>query len=125
LSAGGGGTLEIILSSKPASLSGTVRNSDGEPLADATVNAWAKDDPEIRSARTDASGRFTIRNLASGEYRVLAWESIERGVIENPAFRSSFESQATVVTLQEGSAENADLKVVTKAASDVEVAKLP
>ena len=125
LSAGGGGTLEIVLSSKPASVSGTVRNSDGEPFADVTVNAWAKDDPEIRTARTDLSGRFTLRNLAPGEYRVIAWESLDRGVIENPAFRASFESQATVVTLQQGSAESADLKVVTKAASEVGVAKLP
>jgi uncharacterized surface anchored protein len=125
LSAGGGGTLDIVLSSNPASVAGTVRNSDGEPLADVAVNAWTKDDPEIRTARTDSSGRFTLRNLAPGEYRVIAWESIDRGVIENPAFRASFESQATVVTLQEGSAENADLKVVTKAASDAEVAKLP
>jgi hypothetical protein len=30
-----------------------------------------------------------------------------------------------VVTLQEGSQETADLKVVSKAASDAEVAKLP
>jgi uncharacterized surface anchored protein len=125
LSAGGGGTLDIVLSSNPASVAGTVRNSDGEPLADVAINSWTKDDPEIRTARTDSSGRFTLRNLAPGEYRVIAWESIDRGVIENPAFRASFESQATVVTLQEGSAENADLKVVTKAASDAEVAKLP
>ena len=125
LTAGGGGTLEIVLSSKPASVSGTVRNSDGDPLADVTVNAWSKDDPEIRTTRTDASGRFTIRNLAPGEFHVIAWESLDRGVIENPSFRASFESHATVVTLQEGSTENVDLKVVPKTASDAEVAKLP
>jgi hypothetical protein len=125
LSSGGGGALEIVLSSNPASIAGTVRNSDGEPVADATVNAWTKDDPEIRTARTDASGRFTLRNLAPGEYRVISWESIERGVIENPVFRASFETQAATVTLQEGSMENADLKFVSKTASDVEAAKLP
>jgi uncharacterized surface anchored protein len=125
LSAGVAGALEILLSAKPASISGTVRNSDGDPVADATVNVWSKDDPDIRAARTDASGHFTVRNFAPGEYRVIAWESIDRGVIENPAFRASFESQAGVVTLQEGSQETADLKVVSKGASDAEVAKLP
>jgi hypothetical protein len=124
LSAGVAGSLEIVLSAKPASISGTVRNSDGDPVAEATVNVWTKDDPDIRAARTDASGHFTLRNFAPGEYRVIAWESIDRGVIENPAFRASFESQAPVVTLQEGSQETADLKVVTKSASDAEVAKL-
>lgn len=125
LSAGGGGALEIVLSDKPASISGTVRNSDGEPAADTTVNVWAKDDPEIHTARTNASGAFAIRNLAPGEYRAIAWESIDRGVIENPAFRSGFENQVSVVTLQEGSQETADLKEVPKTASDAEVAKLP
>jgi hypothetical protein len=125
VSAGGGGALEIVLSAKPASISGTARNADGDPVPDATVNVWTKDDPEIHAARTDASGHFTTQNLAPGEYRVIAWESIDRGVIENPAFRASFESQASVVTLQEGSQETADLKVVSKAASDAEVAKLP
>ena len=47
------------------------------------------------------------------------------GHIENPSFRAAFETQAVVVTLQEGSSENADLKVISKAASDMEVAKLP
>ena len=125
LSAGGGGALEIFLSDKPASISGTVRNSDGEPVPDTTVNAWSKDDPDIRTARTDASGHFNLRNLAPGEYRAIAWEAIDRGVIENPAFRASFENQAAVVTLQEGSQETTDLKVVSKSASDAEVAKLP
>ena len=125
LSAGGAGALEIVLSAKPASVAGTVRNSDGDPVTDATVNLWSKDDPDVRTARTDASGHFTLPNLAPGECRVIAWESIDRGVIENPAFRASFENQAAVVTLQEGSQETADLKVVSKIASDAEVAKLP
>jgi len=124
LSAGGGGALEIVLSAKPASISGTARNADGEPVADATVNVWSKDDPDIRTTRTDASGSFTLPNFAPGEYRVIAWESIERGIIENQAFRASFESRASVVTLQEGSAESADLKVIPKSAADAEVAKL-
>lgn len=125
LSAGGGGTLEILLSSKPGMISGTVRNSDGDPVAEATVSVWTKDDPDIRTARSDASGRFTVRSLAPGEYRAVAWESIERGVVDNPMFRAAFENQAAAVTLREGSEETADLKVVTKAASDAEAAKLP
>jgi uncharacterized surface anchored protein len=124
LSAGGGGTLEILLSAKPATIGGTVRNSNGEPVADATVNVWTKDDPDIHTARTDASGHFSLRNFAPGEYRVIAWEQIERGVIENPSFRAAFESQAAVVTLREGAEENVDLKLIPKSAGDAEVAKL-
>jgi hypothetical protein len=125
LSSDAGGTLEILLSAKPATIAGTVRNSDGDPIPDATVNVWTKDDPDIRAARSDAQGHFSLRNFAPGEYRVIAWESIERGIIENAAFRASFENQAASATLEEGSQANIDLKAVPKTASDAEVAKLP
>ncbi len=125
LSSGAGGTLEIQLSAKPAAITGTVRNSNGDPVSSAIVQVWSKDDPEVRPALTDDAGHFTLRNFAPGEYRVIAFESIERGVIENPTFRASFEGQAAAVTLQEGSQENADLKLIPKAAVDAEVARLP
>jgi hypothetical protein len=125
LSSGAGGTLEIQLSAKPAAITGTVRNSNGDPVSSAIVQVWSKDDPEVRPALTDDAGHFTLRNFAPGEYRVIAFESIERGVIENPTFRSSFEGQVAVVTLQEGSKENVDLKPIPKAAVDAEVARLP
>lgn len=125
LSAGSGGTLEILLSDKPGSVSGTARNSNGDPIPGATISAWIKDDPEVHIARADDSGHFSIRNLAPGEYQAIGWEEAERGLLENPAFRAAFESQAVTVTLQEGSQENAELKLVTKAAMDAVIAKLP
>jgi sarcosine oxidase gamma subunit len=125
LSSGAAGTLEILLSSKPAEIAGTVRDSEGEPVTDVAVGVWAKDDPEIRTARTDSTGRFSVRGLAPGEYKVLAWESIEPGVIWNSAFRASFESHATTVTTSEGTQSNFDLKLIPKAAVEVELAKLP
>jgi len=123
LSSGAGSTLEIQLSAKPSAITGTVRNSNGDPVAFAIVQVLSKD--EVRPALTDDAGHFTLRNLPPGEYRVIAFESIERGVIENPTFRASFEGQAAVVTLQEGSQENVDLKLISKAAADAEMAKLP
>jgi hypothetical protein len=38
---------------------------------------------------------------------------------------ASFEHRATVVTVQEGSAGNVDLKVILESAIDAEIAKLP
>ncbi len=125
LSAGGNGTLEIQLSAKPGSLGGGVRNSNGDPVPDVTVNVWTNDDPEIRTVRTNASGGFMLRDLAPGEYHAIAWEQLDRGVIESPAFRAAFESRSTAVSLAEGSRENVDLKIVPKTVTDAEVAKLP
>ncbi len=125
LNSGASGTLEIQLSAKPAAITGTARNSAGDPARNAIVNVWSKDDSEVRQALTDDAGRFTLRNFPPGEYHVIAWEWIERGVIENPAFRTSFENQSAVVKLQEGSQENVDLKLIPTSASDAEIAKLP
>ncbi|HTB13877.1 MAG TPA: carboxypeptidase regulatory-like domain-containing protein [Bryobacteraceae bacterium] len=125
LTSGAGGTLEIQLSAKPAAITGTVRDSNGDPAANAIVNVWTGDDPEVRQVLTDEAGRFTVRNLAPGEYHAVAWESIERGIVENQAFRASFATQSASVALQQGSQDNVDLKLIPKTAVDLEVAKLP
>jgi hypothetical protein len=124
LTSGASDTLEIQLSAKPATIAGTVRNSNGDPVPSAMVHVWS-DDSEIRQASTDDAGHFTLRNFAPGEYRVIAFESIDRGVVDNPAFRAAFDRQSATVTLQESSQESVDLKLVSKAAIDIEVAKLP
>ena len=76
-------------------------------------------------AITDRNGGFSIRNLAPGEYKIVAWEEIELGLSQDPGFRSRFESQASSVTLRDGSHESVEVKVVGKDAIEAEMAKLP
>jgi len=52
----------------PGSITGTVTDDSGHPLADADVHAF----PESAHARTDSAGRFVLTRLGSGFYHVRA-----------------------------------------------------
>ena len=128
--AGTGGTLDLVLSSKSADVSGSVQNEKGEPLAGVLVTLWPKT-PDAsptggtRPGFTDQAGGFKIQSLAPGEYYVAAFEDLESGLVQSPDFLGRFTSDASAVTLAEGSHESRDLKVVPSDKIAIEIAKLP
>jgi len=125
-----GGQLDIKLSRHAAQVQGTVHNDKGETVADAQVTLapiaaeLAATDLLFRSARTNSTGQFTLRNLPPGEYRVLAWEEVSAEILNDPEFRAHFDSSATTVKLSEDSHESVDLKQVGKDAIELEAAKV-
>jgi Polysaccharide lyase family 4, domain II len=50
----------------------------------------------------DASGRFAMRNLTPGEYKLFAWRDAPPGAIYNPAFVMKYEAQGKSVTVGPG-----------------------
>jgi hypothetical protein len=74
---------------------------------------------------TDSNGAFTIRNLAPGDYKVLAWEDAEPALAMDPDFRKRFDSHAGSVTLKDNSREPVEVKLLAKDAIDSEATKLP
>ena len=78
LLASGAQTVKFVLSLSPASIKGTVKNANGEPVAGVPVFVEAYD-PEprkrvepMRFTNTDANGRYEVSGLAAGVYRLLA-----------------------------------------------------
>ncbi|OUE26834.1 Cna protein B-type domain protein [Clavibacter michiganensis] len=68
-----GGALEIeMVLIRPTTVSGTVTASDGSPVAGARVSLVAATDADFPggSATTDAAGRYTVRDVDPGGYRV-------------------------------------------------------
>ena len=59
-------TLALAQATAAQSLTGLVADEAGRPLAEAHVVVL----PGVRTATTDASGRFRVQHLAAGEYRV-------------------------------------------------------
>jgi hypothetical protein len=72
-------TTELVFSTGPEIPAGTVRGvlfdwAAGAPAARARVELSVPEDSMFRwSAQADSSGRFSVRNLAPGTYRVRAW----------------------------------------------------
>jgi hypothetical protein len=124
------GTLDILLSPRAAEVLGTVRNKDGGALPGGQVTLWPRKlRPENvwsgpAQSATDQNGDFRIAGLAPGEYYAIAWEEIELGLTYELDFLKRFESQATTVTLEEGSHQTAQPKLISREAAAAEAAKL-
>jgi tetratricopeptide (TPR) repeat protein len=67
--------IHLVFGQQPdasASLSGTVRDSHGDPAADAEVQLQCNDPAKTISIRTDAEGKYRFSNLPSGVYSLSA-----------------------------------------------------
>lgn len=117
LTHGIGGSLEITVSSNGGQLEGVVLNANDQPEAGATV-VLVPDEPRRGQSRlykevtTDQYGRYTIKGIAPGEYKLFAWEEIEDGAYENPDFLKLFEALGEPRTIREGSRESAQLRLI-------------
>jgi len=130
VTSGTGGTLDLVLSSKAATITGSVQNEKGEALAGMTVTLWPKipDASPTGGAQlgfTDENGAFKYRGLAPGDYYVATWEELDPGLAQSAEFLSHFTSEASAITLAEGGQESCDLKPVPGDKIAVEIAKLP
>jgi hypothetical protein len=86
--------VKFVLSTRPATLRGVVRNAAREPVAGVPVQLG-----EIRSVRTDVAGQFEFYGLAPGRFRVLA----------TFAALSPNDANSAIVNLEEGQDRSIDL----------------
>jgi hypothetical protein len=68
-----------------------------------------------RFAFTSEQGKFVMLNLAPGEFRIYAWENVERGPPQDAEFRKPFEKHGATVKLAPKGLEKVDLEVITVA----------
>jgi hypothetical protein len=126
----GAGALEMVLSPHAAEVSGAVLDSNGQPLAGATVTLWMPGLPppgtldQARSTVTDTMGHFRFGNLRPGEYRIAAWERIEPGIGNVSEFHVKFDGTATIVKLSEDSHDTVQPVLISREKVEVEAAKL-
>jgi protocatechuate 3,4-dioxygenase beta subunit len=111
------GSLEIILSSNGGQIEGVVLNSAEQPFIGAKVVA-VPDEPRRAQTRlykevaTDQYGRFNIKGIAPGGYKLFAWEEVESGACQDPEFLKVFEALGEPRAIRERSRESAQLKVI-------------
>ncbi len=127
---GTGGTLELVFSSKAATVTGSVQSEKGEPLAGMMVTLWPKTPDAsltggVHLGLTDQSGAFKFQSLAPGDYYVAAWEDLDPGLAQSADFLSHFTGEASAINLAEGGQESRDLKPVPTDKVALEIAKLP
>ena len=67
-----------------------------------------------KSSVADRNGRFTLTDIAPGEYRLFAFESLAAGDEFNPDFMKLHEAQGYPIHIIESMANSMDIRVVPK-----------
>jgi hypothetical protein len=113
---GGSAEVEVVLSSKTATVAGVVHRSDSEQTAAGVTVVLIPQNKELeyQSATTDESGRFALRNIEPGEYRAFAWEKLDGRTFEyfDPDFVRPLESKGVPVSLGEGASKNVEITAI-------------
>jgi protocatechuate 3,4-dioxygenase beta subunit len=109
--------VEVMLSSGALSIRGKTLGSDGKPVASATVvlippPARRQNAQMYRTIRADRNGEFSMNNVAPGEYKVFAWESVPNTAYMNASFMEKYESRGRTITISQGSNLNFDVTVI-------------
>jgi hypothetical protein len=112
--------LEIVIAANPGSLEAQVLNEARQPIGGAYVTLFASR-PEDRLYRTDMykvtstdnNGRFQLQGLRPGDYRVFAWENVERGTWIDAAFLRQNEERGVTIHIDEGKATTAAIPIIS------------
>jgi 5-hydroxyisourate hydrolase-like protein (transthyretin family) len=111
------GPLVITISAKAGQIEGVVLDANQRPTAGVPVvlvpEPKLRDRAEAwRDATTDQYGRFVLKNLEPGAYKLFAWEDLEPGEYMDPEFLKPVEERGYAVQIREGSRESAELKLI-------------
>src|SRR2546430_4648448 len=69
-----------------------------------------------QKAATDQYGRYLLRGIAPGEYKIFAWEEVEDGAWEDPDYLTTFEDRGQKISVQEADTKTIDIVAIrTKA----------
>jgi len=109
---GGPASLDIQVSRSAAQVKGSMVGQDEKPVPGATVVLIPESGrPSLyRSTTGEVDGAFSLRGVAPGKYRVLAWEDIEPGAFMDPDFVKPYLAKAQDLVLP----ENGNVKVIVK-----------
>jgi hypothetical protein len=109
--------LEVSLRSGAASVEGTVSDGAGRPVANATVvvvppDARRENHALYKTATTDAAGKYKLRGIAPGDYKLFAFEGLAGGEFYNPRFLSKYEFRGKPLNLAQSGVATESLTVI-------------
>ncbi len=118
-------TLEVTISSRGARVQGMVSDADSLPA----VGVWVALVPDgsrsnefrlFKQMTTDQYGRFDIRGIAPGDYKLFSWEQAEQNAWQDPEFLKPFEPKGQSISLQEGDGKSVNLVAIPSASQEQE-----
>jgi 5-hydroxyisourate hydrolase-like protein (transthyretin family) len=112
----GAAQLELVMSSKSARVEGSVSDDQSKPLSGVQVVLVPDSSRRsiirlFKTAATDQQGRFTLRGIAPGEYKLLVFDDLEFGAQYDPEFLKQHEEKGKSLSLRESSQESVTMKL--------------
>jgi hypothetical protein len=108
----------LTFTDRTQELSGTIQDTAGRPTADFTIivfpadaRYWLPQARRILSTRPGTDGRFTLRGLPPGEYRLTAVTDVEPGEWYDPAFLGQLQQVSIPISLAEGDRKVQDIRL--------------
>jgi hypothetical protein len=65
-----------------------------------------------KTAASDAAGRFVLRSIPPGDYRVFGWEALESYAYFDPELLRRVEAQGIPVRVSESAGNSLTLKII-------------
>lgn len=117
LTRGQAAPLIITIAPNAGQIDGAVIDGKQQPAAGASVVLVPE--PKLRdqdwaykTTTSDQNGRFSLKNLDPGEYKLFAWEDVEYGEYMDPDFLKPVEDRGQDVSVHEGSRESVQLNLI-------------
>ena len=109
--------LTVVINPNGGQIDGAAQNSKGDPAVGATVTLIPDESHQSVSwmykvASTDQNGRFSIKGVRPGKYKLYSWEDMEPGAYQDPDYVKPHESAGESVEVKEGGHDTVQLKVV-------------
>ena len=109
--------MDLVASSRSASVTGIAKNHDGKPVANATIVAvpalrYRKRPDHYTTGTSDQTGHFTLQGVRPGDYTLFAWESLDGEQYFDPDFVKRSEGQGSAMKLAESERKTIELEVV-------------
>jgi len=109
--------LQVALRSGAGTVEGVVRDGTNKPVPNATVvvvptEARRENRVLYKSAKSDASGKFTVRGVAPGGYKLFAFEGLAGGEFYNSRFLSKYEFRGKSINVGQGGTTTESLTVI-------------
>ena len=111
--------IQVVVNSGAGAIQGVVRNGAGKPVAFASVTLAPEQNRRqnhalYADATSDSDGKFTIRGIAPGDYKLFAWEqTVWLGARQNPAFIAKHEEFGRPVKVAERATVAAEVNAIT------------
>ena len=116
--------LQVLLRTDSGTVQGSVTDNDRRPAAGASIVLVPPDNRRqnrllYRTTTADVDGRFSIRGVAPGTYRIFAWPGGDVGLFSapidggyyNPRFLARYESGSKTINVTQ-SGSNVELTVI-------------